>query len=231
MSLLAGPQSLCAQNTTESEVDSSSANGGADTPSQFGNTNIRLTFSYGWSNRLNSINDNGNSQVNDFEEELQTGQTIRASLIYFAEGNFGMGVKYSHFWTAHDADIIFFDDVGFERTVNVSEDINARFFGLSVMHREPIGRKFEINLSLAVGVLFLKSEVEGLTLFPITFNGDSFALDGELNFEYYLSEAVSMGIGAAINLGPIQEVADDDIILESFDFNRVDLVGGFRFHF
>jgi hypothetical protein len=226
--LICLPKFLSAQqNSNNSEIITE-----MDSTSQRSDTSsLRIGFSYGWSGRINSLDGSGNSEINDFEKELRAGQAIRSSLHYFPEGNFGIGLKYAHFFTAHEADVKLFDDVGLERTVTVSENINARFFGLSFMHSEPISSKFEVNLSIALGVFFLKSELEGIGLFPITFNGDSFALDGELNLEYHLAETVSIGMGAGINLGPIREMQDDDIIVQSFDFNRIDLFGGLRFHF
>jgi hypothetical protein len=231
LSILAGPQSLFAQNTTELEGDSASVNTGMLIQNQEASGDIRLTFSYGWSQRFSSTTQRASSQQREFDEELQTGQAVRLTFHYFPEGNFGIGIKLNHFFTSHSDDITLIDNSnGMEFTDKVSEKIGATFIGLSGMHKEQLGNKVQMNFGIAIGILFLQSDFEGFDN-EIKFSDNSLGGEGEVSLDYFITQNFALGLGVAVNIGPIQEMVDQGITVKSLDFNRLDVFGGIRFYF
>jgi len=229
--MLAGPRSLFAQNTTESEGDSASGNGSLHIPNQEASSDIRLTFSYGWSRRFSSTTQRASSQQRKFDEELQTGQAIRLTFHYFPQGNFGIGLKLNRFFTSHSDDFTLIDNSnGMEFTDRVSEEIRATFIGLSGIHKEKIGAKVQMNFGIAIGVFILQSDFEGFDN-EINFSDNSLGGEGEVSLDYFVTQNFALGLGVAVNIGPIQEMVNQGITVKSLDFNRLDVFGGIRFYF
>jgi hypothetical protein len=229
--LILGSHSLFAQNTTESVADSASVNTGVPIQNQEASGDIRLTFSYGWSQRFSSTTQRASSQQREFDEELQTGQNVRLTFHYFPKGNFGIGLKFNHFFTSHSADFTLIDNSnGMELTDRVSEEIGATFIGLSGMHKETLGAKVQMNFGIALGIIFLQSDFEGFDS-EINFSDNSLGGEGEVSLDYFITQNFALGIGVAVNIGPIQEMVDQGITVNSLDFNRLDVFGGIRFYF
>ena len=121
----------------------------AEVESLFGNPKFRITASYGWSGRINQASSSGSSQQKEFDEGLRTGQAIRLSFHHQPEGNFGIGLKFSHFFTSNSAEFTLIDNSnGNQITDNVSEEIGVSYIGLSGYHTEVIGSRLNLIVGL-----------------------------------------------------------------------------------
>lgn len=225
------PRLIFAQDTQTTVVDNSSANSDVQILNQETSADIRLTFSYGWSQRFSSTTKRASSQQRRFDEELQTGQAVRFTFHYFPQGNFGIGLKFNQFFTSHSDDFTLIDNSnGMEFTDRVSEEIRATFIGLSGMHREKLDAKFQMNFGIALGIIILQSDFEGFGN-EINFSDNSLGGEGEVSLDYFIAQNFALGIGVAVNIGPVQEMVDQGITVNALDFNRIDVFGGIRFYF
>lgn len=192
---------------------------------------FRVSLSYGWSRRMSNISGRLSSQEMDFAKELQSGQNIRLSFHHYPEGNFGIGLKFNQFSTSHSDEITVFDgQTGLSSTDIVSEEISATMYGLSGVGREQFGDSFQLNYGVSLGVFVLKSDASGFSR-RIAFEEISLCGEGEFSLDFFITENLAIGTGAAIQIAPFEELREGRVFVNSFDFNRIDLFGGIRAYF
>jgi hypothetical protein len=115
-------------------------------------------------------------------------------------------------------------------TDELSERIRASFIGLSGSGREQLAPRLLLNYGLSFGAFYLNRDVKGFDT-EVSFEGNSFGAEGEFSLDYFLTENFAFGIGGAIHIAPFKDITKQRVTVKSFDFNRVDLFGGFRAYF
>ena len=103
-------------------------------------------------------------------------------------------------------------------------------YGLSGVGREQIGDSFQLNYGVSLGVFVLKSDASGFSR-KERFEDISFCAEGEFSLDFFIIENFAIGLGAALQVAPFQELKDGRVFLNSFEFNRIDLFGGIRAYF
>lgn len=168
---------------------------------------IKYGISSGWSYRPIEIK-NYPIGLKDYIENLKTGLNLGLSFSYSTHAVVSYGLKYNLFLSNNSLDNFnYVDSLGNPiKTGKVKNNIQIHYIGPTLSTRAPIGkRRFLIDISL--GYLYYRENA--IVVDPMIITGGTLGFNLNLQYEFPISDKLSIGLLGGVNLGTLQKLTYD----------------------
>jgi hypothetical protein len=195
---------------------------------------IRLNVDYGYSSRRAKISSDIPPELKDYMNDLKSGTNFNVDFSYFISNQYGIGLKYSKFFTSGFIDGIAVTDPvsGTVLGIGMIEDnMSISFIGPAIFERRAvIPEKLLLIANLSVGQISYFDDGELLT-YPIKLEGKTIGFSGTIGLDFLITKNFAIGINFSYLYGEIRniKVNGESIDLdENESMNRWDFNIGFK---
>jgi hypothetical protein len=199
---------------------------------------IRMGVYGGWSYLTGKVSDDVPEEFRSYVADLKTGYHFGADFLYFFNGDFGMGLKYTLFRTTNEISPVYAIDTVTQvvRTGKLRDDITIQYIGPSFGARLKFpnqGVYFITEASL--GYQSYRNEVTVIDEFTLSSSTVGLFLD--MGFDINIHKNVSLGLFASYSTGTLKYYryidARENMLVrltkeEYSGINRIDLSAGLR---
>ncbi len=141
------------------------------------------------------INPQGlNSFLDDYFDELKTGNAYSFSFNYYGSNNFGVGIQYMNFISNNKInDVVVTYPNGSSQTGSIEDNIQMNYAGISFGYRIPLkNNKWRMAADIGIGYSGYTNDAVFIT--PRTITSSTVGLNSQISFDYTLSKNLALGI-------------------------------------
>lgn len=177
------------------------------------------------------------SEVNRYFDALKWGEQAGVNFHYMILKKSGVGLDYNIFTTYSNTKgmtYIYSDDIPSIYYGSISEKIYTSFAGISLLHEEQLGKKWNCYGQLAGGMVFYRNEAQ--FVFPVLYTGKAPAVKGNCGISYSLTRHVALHMGASYMYSSLKKIERTDANQAreaniKKDLSRLSITTGLQFHF
>lgn len=148
-----------------------------------------------------------NAEAKKYYNEMVLGNQIKASFRYFLNPGYGVGANYRFFNTQGRYNGTMDPKDGVHLYYGgIKENIYMNFYGLSLYTEHyTASDKIRLFSSAAFGLTDYRNEMSVLYI-PSLITGQTFSMDMEIGFRYFIRPRISVGAAASVFVGKLKKV-------------------------
>ncbi|MCB9174072.1 MAG: hypothetical protein H6589_05645 [Flavobacteriales bacterium] len=166
---------------------------------------FRINAEFGSGHLVADIDPSAPQEVKTYYEQLKTGTHYSFGGIYFPKKSYGIGAKFSSFYTKNQMQITVFDFYGNIINGTMKDEISIRYFGAFVAARSLARNKIS-GFYFELG--FGKTIYENKAMFidNYTINGDKIGIDFTIDYDIKVANSLAIGLGLNYNIAVLDNI-------------------------